>query len=559
MFGFLDKKGEKAAQLLEHNFLIAALITLFFILTPPCLIAAPAEHVLWTHIDSNGSTRSGVNLNSKNISYSSPVIAEIDGNPDNGKEAAIGSADGMLHVVSADGELLWQVSLPNQRCTKTGSTNKLMSTPAVGELFGDGIPYVVIGYGGVGGGSCGGGVMAFRGSDGTKRWHLNLKRFSKKRKFWANMHSVFSSPALADTNGNGKLEIGFGSFDRNVYLLNARGRVIWYYHAADTVWSSATFANVDDTPVKEMIIGTDISGNTEIKPPTKDGGYVYAFRTTRGKRVRAKRRKRKSKKYNFRDSNAYVWQSWFNQTIFSTPVVADVLPAHPGTEIVIGSGCYFPAGSSDKRGKWVKILSSSSGKVLQTLNTTACLSSTPAVADVDEDGLLEVVATVNGSSNYGGDGDSRIMAWNPESSEPFWEIIPQDNGKSDSYGAHFQSPVVADVDNNGSLEVLVANSRSVGIYSGKTGAALTCWESGCPDGKIRLQTRGALKNTPAVADLNGDGTLEVVIGGGSSTGLFYAWSHLEDQIDSNPGSLTPNATPWPMFRGNALHSGVFGE
>ena len=191
----------------------------------------------WTHTSPLDPTRTrgGVLLSGGEPTFSSPVVAEIDGDSSNGKEVALGGADGTLYVYKSDGSLHWQADLPNKNCRGAGSTNKIHSSPAVGELFGNGIPYVVIGYGGVGVGSaCGGGVVAFNGVTGKRRWHFNTKRFSKKQKFWAQYHSVFSTPALADTNGNGKLEVGFASFDRNVYFLNARGKAKWYYTAADT-------------------------------------------------------------------------------------------------------------------------------------------------------------------------------------------------------------------------------------------------------------------------------------------------------------------------------------
>ncbi len=120
---------------------------------------------------------------------------------------------------------------------------------------------MVVGYGGFGGAVCGGGVVAYRGSDGAMLWHFDLKRFSKREHFYARLHSVFSSPAVADVDGDGKMEVGFGAFDRNIYLLNADGTLRWYYHAADTVWSSPAFADVNADGKLEMIIGSDMTQN----------------------------------------------------------------------------------------------------------------------------------------------------------------------------------------------------------------------------------------------------------------------------------------------------------
>lgn len=507
----------------------------------------------WTHPIA-GSTRAsqddhGIVLPGGDVTYSSPALADIDGDPANGLETAVGGADGILYVYRADGSLLWSVNLPNKECAQSGSTNKLLSSPAVGKLFGDGVPYVVVGYGGIGGRACDGGVAVYRGPDGGAAWIFSLKLFAKREKFWSFSPTVFSSPALADTDGDGKMEIGFGSFDRNVYLLNANGTVRWYYNAADTIWSSPAFANVDKDPDLEMIIGTDISANSRIRPITKNGGYVYAFKT----------KARKRKLINFRQRDAFVWQTYLDQVVYSSPVIADVLATSPGPEVIVGSGCFFPQSSNDKGGKWIKVMSLKTGAVLQTLITNACLSSAVAVGDLDEDGTLEIVATVNGSTQVGGDGYSRVSAWKASSPIPFWSMIPLERGRNDSFGGTFMSPVVADVDGNGSLEVLVANSASVSILEGRSGRQLTCDSGDCSDNPFTLYAGASLRATPAVADINLDGVLDVVIASGrrNGHGMLFGWTDLAGLLGSTAGAHPAYSAPWPMARGNAQHTALF--
>ena len=483
------------------------------------------------------------------ITYGSPAVADIDGDPGNGLEIAITGQDAKLHVIKSNGSLLWSAPLPVHKCKKYSTTNKSFSSPAVGDLFGKGVPYVVVGYGGIGTRGCGGGVAAFRGTDGKRRWRFNTKRFAKKKNFWTNSNTVFSTIALADTNGNGKMEIGFGSYDRNVYFLNARGKVLWYYNAADTIWSSAAFSDINNDGRKELIIGTDISRNDDLSPQTKNGGYVYAFKTER----------RKGKHIGFRDSSAYYWQTYLDQVVYSSPVVADVLKS-PGKEVIVGSGCYFPETTNQKTGRWIKILKASNGKVLQTLKTPACSSSSVAVGDIDNDGKAEIVATVNGAKAVGGDGLGRLLAWNPEDPEPLWEAIPRTRGRNnEEWLGFFISPIIADLNGDGSLEVIVANGASVEIFRGADGSPLTCTGGNCA-GSAVLTTGSSMRSTPAVADVNYDGVPDLFIGSGGShsqgSARLYGWTNFSELLEGEAGIHASYDMTWPMHRGGASRAGT---
>lgn len=515
----------------------------------------------------------GIRLANDSIGYSSVAAAEIDGVPENGMEVAVGGSDGYLYVYKADGSLHWSVALPNAACDQTGRTNKLYSSPAVGELYNDGVPYVVIGYGGVGGGECGGGVVAHNGITGERRFHFNIKKFDKKNGIWAQQYGVFGAPVLIDINNDGYLEIAFGSFDRAVYLLNARGRLDFRYHTADTTWSSPSFIDIRGNEKLEMIITSDISRNDALGTP--DGGLATALKIkkvrnqarldnrlasiagARARRLQRRRWRAGKALFGFQSKRVVIWEQAFNQTIMSSPVIADLLPEVAGLEIAFASGCYFPSNSNDKRGKWIKILSAGSGQVVNTLNTVACSPSSLAVGDIDEDGRLELVATVNGDEGVGGDGQSRIAAYNPEDTDPFWSTVPRDKYGNYAMGGHFMSPIIVDVDGNGSLEVLAANSRTVGVYAGKTGLALSCQDGSCGS-SVAFRTGSALFATPTVADLNQDGEPELMIGSArNGSGAIFGWTSLASVVSSDAGIHDPFAAPWPTHRGNAHRHAMF--
>jgi hypothetical protein len=133
-----------------------------------------------------------------------------------------------------------------------------------------------------------------------------------------------------------------------------------------------------------------------------------------------------------------------------------------------------------------------------------------------------------------------------------WRAVPKVFGKNEIF-SDFNSPVTADLDGNGSLEVIVANSRGISIHNGVDGRALSCETRECAGPAPQLLTRDPLRATPAVADLNLDGALDIVIGGGSGgRGRLYGWTGFAS-LGSSPGSYPPFSAPWPMWRGSPSH------
>lgn len=527
------------------SFCGALVLTVLGILSPARAESPAAILPGWFTVGGSGAPSAGIALSGKPIRFSSPVVAEIDGDPANGLETAVGGGDGRVYVYRANGSLLWERDVPPLGCPRKTAPSRLFSAPAVGALHGDGVPFVVIGYGGFVSGDCDGGVVAFRGPDGAQEFTFSTLKFAKKMKFGERLHAVYSSPALADTDGDGRLEIAFGSFDRRVYLLEHDGTVRWYYVAADTVFSSPTFADVNGDGKLEVIIGTDISANGRLRPPTQNGGFVYALKSD----------KRKEKRIGFRDRSAYVWQTFLPQVVFSSPVVADVMRSNPGPEIVVGSGCFFPQGSAAKKGRQVSVLRLRDGKLIKKLRTSACFPSSAGIGDLNGDGVNDVVVFVQGSRTLGGPGQSRLTAFNVEAGVALWSVVPKVLGKNDA-ASDFNSPVTADLDGNGSLEVIVANQSGLAIYNGIDGRPLSCEAQECFAPAVSLLTRDGLRATPAVADLDLDGALDVVIGGAAGgRGRLYGWTGFAG-IGSSAGTYPPFSAPWPMWRGAPSHSTV---
>jgi hypothetical protein len=498
----------------------------------------------------NLDTPPGKLLDHGPILNGSPTIAEIDPGS-TGKEIAVGGKDGWLYVYHRDGSLAWKQNVLPSACTP-GSNGIIHSAPSVGTLFGGSTPYVVVSYGSYQIDNCDGGVVAYNGATGALRWRFSLRAWQASQGYKPeNLYGVISTPALADTDFDGQMEIGFGGFDRNVYLLNADGSVRWYYHAADTVWASPSFANVDADPELEMVVATDISANSRLVPPTINGGFVYTFDT----------HPRAPKRLEFRTGYLRISQN-FDQVLYSSPAVSD-LDGDGVKEIIIGSGCYFSPGVL---GHWIKILDSRNLSVIRTLNASGCVTSSPAIADLDGNGKLDIVAVVDGAATNSA---GVVQAWQYDNPNPKWTRAPSSaiNGSNQrDFGLYVSiSPVAADIDGNGSVEVLIGTvTGEVPVFRGSDGAQLTCANCGNAPTKT-LYTWFPIASTPAIGDMDGDGDLEVAIGGthlyspgGDGTrGFLYVWTNFAGILGSPAGSQPAYSAPWPMFRGNPAHTGVY--
>ncbi len=156
----------------------------------------------------------------------------------------------------------------------------------------------------------------------------------------------------------------------------------------------------------------------------------------------------------------------------------------------------------------------------------------PALGDLDGDGILDIVAVEIDSKTAG-----RVHALDLAGAElPGWPREVAGNSES--------SPIVGDVTGDGRPDVIF------GVGGGNAEGDNLIYGFRSTGGDIHgfpIPMVGPVRATPALADLGADGDVDLVYGGWDLA--MHAWEFGQP--------YTASAMPWPTFQGNASRTGVW--
>ncbi|TPW18569.1 MAG: Pyrrolo-quinoline quinone, partial [Elusimicrobia bacterium] len=374
----------------------------------------------------------------------------------------IGSAEGLpagrWFLFDAAGKVLFWKDTEN---------DEAHSSVNLYDLDGDGVPEML------GGTTSGNQVQAFDAA-GAWRWRYIL----------GNHH--VATPAVDVLAPGQKPTVFGGSFDEYFRALGADGKLRWAFKAKSWIWSSPAVADLDGDGVKEVAFGSD-------------EGAFYVLSAT---------------------APAVRWQATLGPDtahIRASPALAD-LDGDGIREVLIGSptGIFHCLDGRTGLAKW-------------TFATGGEILSSAAVGDLDGDGRPEVVFGSADGSIYALRADGTLR----------W--------KASLGSAVYSSPALARRNPGAVLDVYAVSlaGRLVALR-GTDGAVLSGFQAGAE-----------VVASPVVADVDGDGRLEV-----------FFQDRKGDMYDSNRGdlfwavrdlgsSVAPYAREWPMFRGEPAHSGVY--
>ena len=348
--------------------------------------------------------------------------------------------------------------------------------------------------------------------DGTVKWTISFPAMSgpdpKTGKTY-NTTSVSTPPVFSDVNGDGKIDIviGVGADNRSefdsvgqpgdrggVYALNADGSILWSFQTNDTFGDDGRPDGVYGAPV---VFDIDGDGVREVIFASWD----HYLRVLDGR------------------TGALEKQADLHDTAGASPTLIDlnndglyeiIMPA----DITANAAAGLPRTGGILHFFNNQLVQTVPGWKAQVAGTTDAdfrgryeeqsLWSTAQIADLDRDGRPEIIV---GTGNFFQDSrGSYIKVWNSDGTLRL--TLPTE-------GRTFASPLIADLDGDGTPEIIAATVS--GQIQAWTAAGVPLFSTamkpyGLPEGDTAPVVR-----TPIAVDMNGDGKLEILVSVGSQT------------------------------------------
>lgn len=424
------------------------------------------------------------------VRESAPAVGDLDN--DGVKEIVIGTSGRRVYVLRANGSIVagWPITMPAE----------IAAGPSLGDLDGDGFLDIVVACGSTLDPSGSGEVRAYR-RNGNLIWSL----VTQERTGDGRPEGAYSTPAIGDIDGDGKNEVVFGSWDFNLYVLRgATGLPMpgfppnpsgLGFGLRDSIWSSPALADLDADGRLEIIVGVDTHAEG---PPvnTPDGGGLYVFRSdgtlfpgfpqfvdqtimsspavgdingdglldivVGGGRFYTGAVGRKV--YAWRRDGTFLpgWPVTTNGQVFSSPALAD-LTGDGQPEVIVSDD---PEGSTGPflyayRGNGTLLFQM---QPLSYFGTTPKVGD-PVVADVTGDGEVEILVAVNTEISV----VSRTGVQLTDPGPPF-----SGDPRPSYYTPNgiLSSAVVTDLEGDGTLDVIAATGEP---FPSPTAAAVHAW------------------------------------------------------------------------------------
>lgn len=475
--------------------------------------------------------------------FSSPVVADITG--DERREIVVATNNGHVVAMRHDGTPLWNVDLgpvmgigPNQ--------HRIRSSPAVADIDNNGSMEIVVATGGVPGPCAPGGVVVLAENGSIQ---AGWPQYADDLDNDGCAEGIGATPALGDLDNDGTLEIVVGGFDKRIHVWNhdgtrLNGFSVDSYHyqyrgwsqligrLGDTIWSSPALADIDRDGYLDIVIGTD-EGYVE-----SFGGWDCPYALPGGWEA------------GYCGGSLYVvdrfgnylpgFPRYVHETMQSSPAIVE-LDGDEYPEIVVGTGSFYRRQSPDQPNLGARVYAfNHDGTAVAGWNDNTYGGRTvdsptpvsPATGDLDGDGDLEVVTITYEGQLYAWHHTGTLVNGFPMGPLAHTGLF---HGRQDLHA----NVVLGDYDGDGAMEIFLRVGWEVTVVDGN-GEQITA--DGTPNtDQPTYITAGSLLNTPALGDLDNNGKLDII----AANSQLIVW-----EIDASTA-----AASWPLFRRTPARSG----
>ena len=317
---------------MKNSFILVAVLMLISCLAPE----AAAKQRLWAWVASDRV-------------IATPVMADFDSDGD--PDLAIVSENGTVAVLDGKTGQLLKNSHGREWVYPIGK--KVLSSPAAGDLDGDGGPDLVI---------CDrdGTLWALNGRTASKIWSWQARKSQSP-------FGVAASPVVADLENDGLVEVVSMSNDGRLHMLRGANALHVWARRVDNWDSSPVLTDMNGDGYLDIIVGTGDSSHRVLALKGSTGDLIWDFST--GSAVHG-------------------------------PVACGRLTDKPSMDVVCGG--------QDRR---VHAINGLAGTMLWSRNTTDLINGAPVLVDIDADGIEDVLVCTMDSKVIAYSGTDGTMLW----------------------------------------------------------------------------------------------------------------------------------------------------